>query len=115
MFKKFIDEYFLIKDQKENKSSYSKAGLISLTLSSIFILLWLIITILIFTLSNSFFHAILIVVSFILSYIVHPLILISTIFFLILQWKITFNKFTLISLISNILLFSTIIISIFIY
>lgn len=115
MFKKFIDEYLLVLQEKENKSLYKKAGLISLIISLSFCIIWLITTILIFTINNGLFHATLFILSFLLSYIVNPLILIATIFFLVLQWKIAFNKYTLFSLISNILLLSTTIISIFLF
>lgn len=115
MFKKFIDEYLLVLQEKENKSLYKKAGLISLIISLSFCFIWLITTILIFTINNGLFHATLFILSFLLSYIVNPLILIATIFFLVLQWKIAFNKYTLFSLMSNILLLSTTIISIFLF
>ena len=115
MFKKFIDEYLLVLQEKENKSLYKKAGLISLIISLSFCIIWLITTILIFTINNGLFHATLFILSFLLSYIVNPLILIATIFFLILQWKVAFNKYTLFSLMSNILLLSTTIISIFLF
>lgn len=115
MFKKFIDEYLLVLQEKENKSLYKKAGLISLIISLSFCIIWLITTILIFTINNGLFHATLFILSFLLSYIVNPLILIATIFFLVLQWKIAFNKYTLFSLTSNILLLSTTIISIFLF
>lgn len=115
MFKKFIDEYLLVLQGKENKPLYKKAGLISLIISLSFCFIWLITTILIFTINNGLFHATLFILSFLLSYIVNPLILIATIFFLVLQWKIAFNKYTLFSLMSNILLLSTTIISIFLF
>ena len=115
MFIKFIDEYLLVLQEKENKSLYKKAGLISLIISLSFCIIWLITTILIFTINNGLFHATLFILSFLLSYIVNPLILIATIFFLVLQWKIAFNKYTLFSLTSNILLLSTTIISIFLF
>ena len=115
MFKKFIEEYLLVLQEKENKSLYKKAGLISLIISLSFCIIWLITTILIFTINNGLFHATLFILSFLLSYIVNPLILIATIFFLVLQWKIAFNKYTLFSLTSNILLLSTTIISIFLF
>ncbi|MBE6143801.1 MAG: hypothetical protein E7177_07455 [Erysipelotrichaceae bacterium] len=116
MFKKILDEYLLIKNEsKENKSNYYKVGLISLIISCIFIFLWVITTILIFSINNGLLQATLLILSFLLSYIINPVMLLSSILFLVLQWKIYFNKFTLFALISNILLFSTIIISIFIF
>ena len=114
MFKKFSEEYTNALKQKENKSSYNKASLISLIFSVIFTLVWIFLMILTHTIHFEFARAILIIVLFVFSYIINPIILCFSILFLVLQWKITFNKYTICSLIGNVLLLTTIILSIFI-
>lgn len=113
MFKKFIEEYTNELKEKENKSTYNKASLISLIFSLTFILIWTILIILTYALKAELAQIVLIIISFVFSYIINPIILLVSVFFLILQWKLTFNKYTILSLIGCMLLFSTTIISIF--
>ena len=114
MFKKFIEEYTNALKEKENKTTYNKASLISLILSLIFTLIWVTLMILTHTIHFELARATLIIITFVISYVINPIILCFSIFFLVLQWKINFNKYTVCSLIGNLILLSTIIISIFI-
>ncbi len=113
MFKNLYDEYLLAKQEK--KSSYYKVGLISLIISLAALLIWTTLSILIKVIDNGFVQGTLLIVSILTSFILNPLFILLSSFLLVLQWKICFNKFTLFALISNILLLSSIIVSIFLY
>lgn len=114
MFRKFIDNYLKIKNENVKRPDYKEAGLISSIISLSFVALWILIIILTFSLDNGLVHGLILIINFVFSFVINPIMLIFTILFLILQWKITINKFTILALISNILLLSTIIISIII-
>lgn len=113
MIKKIYEEY--IKAKQEKKSSYKQVGLISIFLSLITIILWVGLTILVKLINNGFIQGTLLITYFISSFIINPFFLLLSIFLLILQWKVSFNKITLFSLIGNILLLSSIIVSIFLF
>lgn len=100
MFRKFINEYLEISKQKENKQDYYKASLISLIFSSICNISLSILIILIFTLNFNIGYSILLIVTILYSYVIAPIIILISLLFLILQLRITFNKFSIISTIS---------------
>lgn len=113
MFKKIYENYLLAKQEK--KSSYKELGLISTILTSIVLIIWLTLIFIIKSIDVSFVQSVLIIIYFICSFILNPIFLIITVFFTILQWKITLNKYTIFSLIFNLFLLVSITISIFIF
>ena len=112
MIKKLYEEYMEAK--KEKKSSYYKIGLISLILSLVTIILWIGLTILVKLIEGGLFQGVLLILYFVQSFIINPFFLLLSIFLLVLQWQVSFNKITLFTLIGNILLLTSIIISFFI-
>lgn len=113
MFRKFIDEYLLLNEDNEKKRNYNKAALISLLMSSIPTVLWIILIVLLYTLPMNFFYSILIILTVLFSYVINSTMFVISMVFLVLQIKVSINKYTIFSIITSSLLLLTIILSIY--